>query len=113
VSGAFAAALGESGIHKHASVHIQRHSCASQYREKYGERMPPSHLAAMTAIEQCRMEAVGGQVYQCPECGEMRYRYHSCQNRHCPKCQHEAGQQCAVVRPSDARKSSGRRLTAA
>jgi hypothetical protein len=55
--------------------------------------MPPSHLAAMTAIEQCRTEALGGQVYQCPECGEMRYSYHSCQNRHCPKCQHEAGQQ--------------------
>jgi hypothetical protein len=33
------------------------------------------------------------QIYQCPECGEVRYSYHSCQNRHCPKCQHEAGQQ--------------------
>lgn len=63
-----------------------------QYREKYGERMPPSHLAAMTAIEQCRTEALGGQVYQCAECGEKRYSYHSCQNRHCPKCQQAAGQ---------------------
>jgi hypothetical protein len=64
-----------------------------QYREQYGARMPPSHLVAMAAIEQCRTEALGGQVYQCPECGEKRYSYHSCQNRHCPKCQNEAGQE--------------------
>ncbi len=64
-----------------------------EYREKYGARMPPSHLDAMTDIEQCRTEALGGQVYQCPECGEKRYSYHSCQNRHCPKCQNAAGQE--------------------
>jgi hypothetical protein len=63
-----------------------------EYREKYGAHMPSSHLAAMTAIEQCRTEALGGQVYQCSECGEKRYSYHSCQNRHCPKCQQAAGQ---------------------
>ena len=63
-----------------------------QYREKYGTRMPPSHLVAMKAIAECRTEALGGQVYQCPECGEKRYSYHSCQNRHCPKCQQTAGQ---------------------
>jgi hypothetical protein len=65
----------------------------AQYRAKYGARMPRSHLVAMAAIEQCRTEALGGQVYQCPACGEMRYSYHSCQNRHCPKCQQGAGQQ--------------------
>jgi Putative transposase/Transposase zinc-binding domain len=64
-----------------------------EYREKYGSRMPVSHLEAMADIEQCRTEVLGGQVYQCPECGEMRYSYHSCQNRHCPKCQNQAGQE--------------------
>jgi hypothetical protein len=64
-----------------------------EYREKYGARMPPSHLAAMADIEQCRTEALGGQVYLCPECGELRYSYHSCQNRYCPKCQNQAGQE--------------------
>jgi ribosomal protein L37AE/L43A len=63
------------------------------YREKYGAHMPPSHLDAMTDIEQCRTEVLGGHVYQCPECGEKRYSYHSCQNRHCPKCQNAAGQE--------------------
>lgn len=38
-----------------------------EYREKHGTRMPPSHLDAMTDIERCRTEALGGQVYQCPK----------------------------------------------
>jgi len=62
------------------------------YREKFKGRIPASHLRAMAAIEQCRTEALGGQVYTCEGCGESRYSYHSCQNRHCPKCQNEAGQ---------------------
>lgn len=47
----------------------------------------------MRAIEQCRTEALGGQVYTCPQCDPTQYRYHSCRNRHCPKCQHEQTQQ--------------------
>jgi DNA-directed RNA polymerase subunit M/transcription elongation factor TFIIS len=57
-----------------------------EYRAKFQDRMPQSHLDAMEAIEQCRTEALGGQVYQCMACGEPEYSYHSCQNRHCPKC---------------------------
>ena len=30
------------------------------YRAKFADRMPPSHLAAMEAIEQCRTAALGG-----------------------------------------------------
>ena len=62
------------------------------YRQKYASRMPASHLKAMRAIEQCRTEALGGQVYYCPDCEQVRYSYHSCRNRHCPKCQHENAQ---------------------
>jgi len=43
-------------------------------------------------IEQCRTEALGGQVYRCPSCEQMQYSYHSCRNRHCPKCQNEKAQ---------------------
>lgn len=46
----------------------------------------------MQAIETCRTEALGGQVYVCPDCEQMQYSYHSCRNRHCPKCQHENAQ---------------------
>jgi len=59
------------------------------YRQKYANHLLPSHRQAMRAIEQCRTQALGGQVYACAACGETRYSYHSCRNRHCPKCQHE------------------------
>lgn len=58
-----------------------------QYRAKYGDKMLPSHKKAMHAIEQCRTAALGGHVYQCLDCGVKEYQYHSCRNRHCPKCQ--------------------------
>jgi hypothetical protein len=46
----------------------------------------------MQAIETCRTEALGGQVYVCPDCEQVQYSYHSCRNRHCPKCQNENAQ---------------------
>ena len=63
------------------------------YRAKYGARMLPSHHEAMAAIEQCRTEILGGQVYYCDHCQQSQYSYHSCRNRHCPKCQYQAGEQ--------------------
>jgi hypothetical protein len=69
------------------------HRYGAQYRDKYSERMPIRHRQAMQAIEQCRTEALGGHVYHCDGCDERCYSYHSCKNRHCPKCQHEAGDQ--------------------
>ena len=63
------------------------------YRQKYADQMLPSHRQAMRAIEQCRTEALGGQVYTCPQCGEVQYSYHSCRNRHCPKCQNDKAQE--------------------
>ncbi|MCI0419892.1 MAG: IS91 family transposase [Acidobacteria bacterium] len=62
------------------------------YRQKYASRIPATHLKAMRAIEQCRTEALGGQVYRCPNCEQVQYSYHSCRNRHCPKCQNENAQ---------------------
>jgi hypothetical protein len=59
------------------------------YRDKFGEQMLPSHHEAMWAIEHCRTETLGGHIYHCPDCDETVYRYHSCRNRHCPKCQGE------------------------
>jgi hypothetical protein len=62
------------------------------YREKVGEHLPSRQRAAMAAIEQCRTEVLGGQVYTCPNCATVRYCYHSCRNRHCPTCQHGQAQ---------------------
>jgi hypothetical protein len=61
-----------------------------QYRSKFADRMPASHLKAMDDIENCRTESMGGHVYLCDQCGEIRYSYHSCKNRHCPKCGNDA-----------------------
>ncbi len=61
----------------------------NSYRQKYGSRMPSTHRKAMRAIEQCRTEALGGLINRCPDCEQVQYSYHSCRNRHCPKCQNE------------------------
>lgn len=59
------------------------------YRAQFGNRMLPSHHRAMQDIERCRTESLGGQLYYCARCDQQRYSYHSCKNRHCPKCQNE------------------------
>ena len=63
------------------------------YRARYGSRLLPSQRRAMQAIERCRTPALGGQVYVCPQCDQVQYRYHSCRNRHCPKCQGQQAHQ--------------------
>src|SRR6266536_641020 len=64
----------------------------SAYRARFGRLLSESQLQAMQAIAQCRTEALGGHVYSCPSRQTTRYSYHSCRNRHCPTCQHEATQ---------------------
>jgi hypothetical protein len=56
------------------------------YRGKYGEQMLPGHWDALWDIEHCRTSVMGGDLYCCMHCGEYLYSYHSCGNRHCPKC---------------------------
>ena len=69
---------------------FRQHGAA--YQTKFAERLLPSHRQAMRAILNCRTEVLGGHVYHCDDCGEDRYSYHSCRNRHCPKCQYEAAE---------------------
>lgn len=59
------------------------------YRERFAARMLPSQLKAMRDIERCRTPALGGHLHRCDRCGHRLYSYHSCRNRHCPKCQGE------------------------
>jgi hypothetical protein len=60
---------------------------AGTYRDRFGDRMLPSHLRVMRDIEQCRTKALGGHLYLCTDCQQTEYAYHSCRNRHCPTCQ--------------------------
>jgi hypothetical protein len=41
----------------------------------------------LRALGQCRTAALGGHLEACDRCGHSRAVYHSCRNRHCPKCQ--------------------------
>ena len=54
---------------------------------RYCHCLPPYQLKVMHAIEICRTEYLGGHVEKCDNCGHEHYNYHSCRNRHCPKCQ--------------------------
>ena len=58
-------------------------------RATCADHMPPSHLQAMTAIAQCRTEALGGQGSQCTACGDLASRYHAGTHRPGPTCQHD------------------------
>jgi Putative transposase/Transposase zinc-binding domain len=46
----------------------------------------PSQKRVVQAILKCRTPALGGQVYGCEQCSKLHFSYHSCGNRHCPKC---------------------------
>ncbi|MEM7114372.1 MAG: IS91 family transposase [Chloroflexota bacterium] len=63
------------------------------YRHKFASHLLPSHHRALVAIQQCRTPVLGGHVYDCQACQTAHYQYHSCRNRHCPQCQHQAGEQ--------------------
>jgi Putative transposase/Transposase zinc-binding domain len=54
------------------------------------DRMPPSPLAALQAIAQCRTQALGGPLSPGTACGELASREHACKHRHGPTC-HKAG----------------------
>ena len=60
-----------------------------QYGEAYQRTHPltPAQRKAVWAISHCRTAALGGHREWCAACGFERYSYHSCRNRHCPKCQ--------------------------
>jgi hypothetical protein len=60
-----------------------------EYLAKHQDRLLPSHRRAIQDICDCRTEAMGGHIYRCPQCQQEHYQYHSCKNRHCPKCQND------------------------
>jgi hypothetical protein len=61
----------------------------ADYQHKYKDKILPGHVKAIRDIMNCRTEALGGQLYYCHQCQEYHYSYHSCGNRHCPKCGNE------------------------
>ena len=62
------------------------------YVHAHAGQLLPSQRRALDDIVQCRTPTLGGSLYQCDDCGALDYRYHSCRNRHCPKCQDDRAQ---------------------
>jgi hypothetical protein len=60
---------------------------AAAYRSRH--RLLPSQARALEDIQHCRTVFFGGHLAQCDHCGHPVYAYHSCRNRHCPKCHGE------------------------
>jgi len=68
--------------------------------------MPGRQREVLQRILRCRTAALGGQLFACADCGARHYRYHSCNDRHCPLCgqtdadQWLAGQQLRLLLPT-------------
>lgn len=59
---------------------------APAYTQRFGASMPGRHRQVLKKILSCRTPALGGRLFQCPDCPGFHYRYHSCNDRHCPQC---------------------------
>ena len=54
------------------------------------QSLPRGAAKVWRAILACRTAVLGGHVESCADCGTSRHVYHSCRNRHCPRCQTRA-----------------------
>ncbi len=77
-------ATGDGG--ESLSVHQLLRNLAPDYRKRFDSSMPRRHRQVLKKILSCRTPALGGQLFACPECRAFHYRYHSCNDRHCPQC---------------------------
>lgn len=68
------------------TVHQLLRQLAPDYLKRFGSSMPGRHRQVLKKILSCRTPALGGQLFGCPDCPSFHYRYHSCNDRHCPQC---------------------------
>ena len=46
----------------------------------------PVVLKEVNKMISCRTSELGYSVYECPDCGEIKFSYHTCKSRFCPSC---------------------------
>jgi len=68
------------------TVHQLLRRLAPDYLKRFGPALPHRHRQVLKKILSCRTPALGGQLFACPDCSGFDYRYHSCNDRHCPQC---------------------------
>ena len=83
-----------AAAHHAVSTASGQHDCEladvfQRYGAQYASTHPlsPAQGKVAWAITHCRTAVLGGHRDWCDSCGFERYFYHSCRNRHCPKCQ--------------------------
>ena len=62
------------------------------YAHAHAGGLRAAERRALDDIAACRTAALGGTLARCDQCGAVQYHYHSCRNRHCPKCQEDRAQ---------------------
>jgi len=77
-------ATGDGG--ESPTVHQLLRRLAPDYLKRFGPSLPGRHRQVLRKILSCRTPALGGQLFACPDCPGFDYRYHSCNDRHCPQC---------------------------
>lgn len=60
--------------------------------------LPRGGAKVWRAILACRTAVLGGHIDTCDCCGRTRHVYHSCRNRHCPRCQTRAKEAWVAAR---------------
>ena len=68
------------------------------YLKRRHGRVPTHQRKALKAIESCRTSRLGGILRACTHCGHAHVRWHSCRNRHCPRCQQGKQQEWITAR---------------
>ncbi len=59
----------------------------SKFWNGVGQSLSWAQVKVLNAIVRCRTAALGGHRDRCTCCGYEAVTFHSCRNRHCPKCQ--------------------------
>jgi hypothetical protein len=90
----FSLAVGEVRSWGHAA-HRQRNSVSSRgdsvgalgvFVSPHRKWIRPVIFETVRKITACRTPALGGHIYQCPNCHKIEIVPHSCKSRFCPSC---------------------------
>jgi hypothetical protein len=78
-----------SGEKPQAFSHVELADVFRMHAKAYcaNHTLTPEQHQVVHAIMNCRTNVLGGHIEQCQQCHVIQYLYHSCRNRHCPKCE--------------------------
>ena len=63
---------------------------AQEFFARWGHTLSAAQRKVFRDICACRTAALGARFQQCNRCFHQTIQFHSCRNRHCPKCQSTA-----------------------